>query len=459
MVRGRAASYPLRVALPPHFARAGTWAAFCALLACTPPPPAAPVAVSPEPSPASEPDPEAAADADPERSARSAALERVTARSLAIADEIAGARKLARTRDFEVELIDREGVRAFVLEEMYEDMTPEKMRLLGRIESSLGVLPVGADAEKVLLDLYEEGVLGIYDPERKTLLIGDYVAEQELDMVVGHEIAHALQDMHFDLEALQKPVDGQSDRDAAKTFLVEGEAQAAFTVWALRAMPTAADLSRQQFMADRVLELSNEMEHATLIRMLQMPYTDGTATVMAAVKERGWGVIDELYGRLPVSSEQMLHVEKLLADERPRAITSHPEKLTEAMPEHTIVWEDELGEAFLLAALADVAPAFEAREAAAGWDGDRYFALDHQSAPAQAPIVVGFIAWDSSDDARDFEREFERYLQKTKADQFALDRRGDRIVFVTEAGDDAKRLIRTAWRTFESGARPPSEAR
>lgn len=414
-----------------------------------------------EPQLAPLPEPEATDEDDPEAAA--AALARVTARSLAIADEIAQARALERTRDFAVELISREGVRKFVLDELYEDMTPAKLALLGRIESSLGVLPVGVDAEKVLLDLYEQGVLGIYDPDRKTLLIGDYVAESELDMVVGHEIAHALQDMHFDLEALQKPVDGQSDRDAAKTFLVEGGAQAAFTVWSMRAMPQDADIRRQQFMADRVLELANDLEHATLIRMLQMPYTDGTATVMQAVAVRGWGVIDDMYARLPVSSEQMLHIEKLLADEQPRAIKTDPSKLLEALPGHEVVWEDELGEAFLLAALAEVSPALEAREAAAGWDGDRYFALDVKDAPSAAPTVIGFIAWDSSDDAKDFEAAFENYLRKTKKERFALDRRGDRIVFVTEAPADgstsANKLARAAWRAFESGPRPKAQPR
>jgi hypothetical protein len=79
--------------------------------------------------------------------------------------------------------------------------------------------------------MLETGVMGVYEPKNKTLLIGTHVAESMLDMVVGHEIAHGLQDMHFDLERLQKPIRGDSDAEAARTYLVEGDAQAAYLAW------------------------------------------------------------------------------------------------------------------------------------------------------------------------------------------------------------------------------------
>ena len=448
--------YPSRVRRPRSWALPLLfWALSCESGAAATNPPEPVAATAPE---ASAPLAEVEVPADEEAAAKTA---RITKRSMEIADALAAARELTRTRDFAVELIDREGVREFVLTEMHEDMPPEKLHLLGRVESSLGVFPVGADAEQILLDLYQDGVLGIYDPKRKTLLIGDYVPERDLDMVVGHEIAHALQDMHFDLEALQEPVDGQSDRDAAKTFLVEGGAQAAFTVWAMRGPPRDEDIRHQLLMADRVLELAGQVsKYGVLIRMLQMPYTDGTATVMAAIQARGWKVIDGLYARLPVSSEQMLHVDKLLADEQPRAIDIKRDKFAEALPEHVEVWEDELGEAFLLAALSEVAPANEAREAAAGWDGDRFLAFDRKDQPDAAPIVVGFVAWDSTRDAEEFEDLFEVYLERTKGDRFRLERRGDRVVYAVELSPDLQKTVtRAAWRGFDPGARPDGVAR
>lgn len=436
-----------------------------ACLACERPEPT----VSPAPVPAADisersDDAQDTASAQPSSNSNSsidlAKLSRVQARSFVIAEEIARARALERTSEFKVELVNRAGVRDFVVAEMYEQLSPEKIRLLGRIEASLGVLPLGSDAEAILLDLYEEGVLGIYDPKRKTLLIGDYVEEEMLDMVVGHEIAHALQDMHFDLEALQKPVDGQSDRDAAKTFLVEGGAQAAFTVWAMRGGPSPEDIQRQRIMANNVLALAGQVsEHGILIRMLQMPYTDGTATVLEAVGIRGWGFIDDLYERLPASSEQMLHLDKLLRDELPRPITIDPAKALALFPEHKQVWEDELGEAFFLAALSEFEAPDVARAAAAGWDGDRYLAFDHAQTPAAAPLLLGMVAWDSTDDAKDFTEKFTRYLDETQKGRYLLDRRGDRVLYALQLPQGLTVSVRDLWRSVESGKRPAGTRR
>jgi hypothetical protein len=213
-------------------------------------------------------------------------------------------------------------------------------------------------------------------------------------------------------------------------------------------------------MANNVLAMASEVsEYGILIRMLQMPYTDGTATVLEAVGVRGWGLVDELYARHPASSEQMLHVDKLLKDERPRPISFDDTKLTGVFPGHTKVWEDELGEAFLLAALAEIESPSDAREAAAGWDGDRYVALDLSSGPAQAPVIVGMVAWDSTDDAKDFEASFERYLTKQLTTPFQLDRRGDRVLYALQLPDDLSVSVRELWRSVDSGKRPAGTPR
>src|SRR5690606_18605434 len=117
---------------------------------------------------------------------------KVDASARRIIQEVAAVRGLPVTGEFTVELISKTGVRDFVREAMYEEMTSAEIKLLGRVQTSLGVLPVGSDGEQVLLDLYELGVLGIYDPKRKVLLIGDFVDRSLLGMVVGHEGAHGL---------------------------------------------------------------------------------------------------------------------------------------------------------------------------------------------------------------------------------------------------------------------------
>ncbi|MFO0633278.1 MAG: hypothetical protein U0168_10535 [Nannocystaceae bacterium] len=79
------------------------------------------------------------------------------------------------TREVTVDVIDKAGIREFAKASLYEFTTPDELAMHGRIEASLGVVPPGSDPEAVILDLLEQGVLGLYDPKRKTLFIGDFV--------------------------------------------------------------------------------------------------------------------------------------------------------------------------------------------------------------------------------------------------------------------------------------------
>ena len=405
----------------------------------------------------------AAEAAEAERAAeRARKAQQVDAAARRIILEVARVRGLPVTGEFSVELIDKPGVREFVQTVMHEEMTPEEIHQNGRVEAAFGVIPVGREGEEVMLELLELGVLGIYDPKRKTLLIGDYVDHGSLGMVVGHEGAHGLQDMHFDLEALNQMHRGRSDFDTAKTFLIEGDAQAAYVAWTMgeRGLEAVGDdlLDAQ---ADMILQIDESMgiPYPVLARMLQMPYTDGTRSVIRLARSQGWAAIDALYEDLPTTTEQMLHLDKLAKREPARPVSVDPSPLLALAPDHAPAWEDELGEAALLAMLADVADPDRARRAAAGWGGDRFVSLERETEPAAAPLLVGVVAWDTSQDAKQFEPVFRAYLQKHKPDDHLLARKGDKLIYATHfrdvidpsAQDPAKALEQAAWAAFDVG--------
>jgi hypothetical protein len=446
----------------PFASRAAGLALGLALAACQAPPPSQDPG---EPAAEVEEDPrsdvrDADAVAAEQAEARAAEQAKVDAAARRIIQEVAASRGLPVKGEFDVELISKTGVREFVKQVMYEEMTVEEIQITGRVQAALGVVPVGSDGEQVLLDLLEFGVLGIYDPKRKVLLIGDFVDRSALGMVVGHEGAHGLQDMHFDLEALNHMNKGRSDLDTAKTFLIEGDAQAAYLAWMTGNEGIGSigdDLLDTQ--ADMVLQIQDGMgiPYPTLARMLQMPYTDGTRSVIQLARSEGWDTIDDLYEELPTTTEQMLHPDKLLAREPAREVKVDPAPLLALAAEHEVVWEDELGEASLVAMLADVATPHTAREAAAGWGGDRYLALERKNEPAAAPLLVGVIAWDSKAEAKQFEPVFRDYLQKHKPDDHLVARKGDKIIYATHtrvldageaASSSASALSKAAWKAF-----------
>lgn len=446
--------------------RVGAFTALTLLLGC-------PAAI-PEPNPlppdsakAAEPEPEAA----PEEAAKSEPkaapedgdgwLTAETAQSEAsrILEEVAAARNLPVTQTVEVDVVDRPGIREFAKRSMYEHTTPEELARLGRVQSSMGMIPRGADAEQIVLDLLEEGVAGFYDPKEKTLFIGDFVDKVTLSMVVGHEIAHGLQDMHFDLVKHQEPLRHRNDEETARRFLIEGGAQATYLAWVsgTSGLESIED-GVLDAMGNQVLDLADyASDYPILVRSLQLPYADGTATVTRLVRQKGWKAVNELYERLPDSSEQMLHIDKLLAREKPIPTKMDVGVLQALIPDTELLWHDTLGEAELLSMLAQSVRSTEARRAASGWGGDHYVAIekageragDRQDGGAwSVPLVVGVTIWDTDRDAQEFEEVFSDYLQRMVPDDHAIDRKGDRVLFATGIPPevDASKLVATAWK-------------
>ncbi|MEM9458827.1 MAG: hypothetical protein AAGF11_31910 [Myxococcota bacterium] len=372
-----------------------------------------------------------------------------------ILEEIAKARNLPITRTVHVDVVDKPGIRKFAKRSMYETTTPQELRLLGRVQASMGIIPRDEDPEQIVLDLLEDGVAGFYDPKAQTLFIGDFVDKVTLSMVVGHEIAHGLQDMHFDLQKHQQPLRHRADEETARRFLIEGGAQATYLAWVAgeQGLGVIED-GVLDAMGNQVLDAAHLVsDYPILARSLQLPYADGTATVARLVRDKGWEAIDALYDDLPQSSEQMLHIDKLLAREAPIPTQVDADGLTALWPESTMVWHDTIGEAELLSMLAHVEPASVARRAAAGWGGDHYVALDlppdrQGNNTPSVPVVVGVTVWDSDRDAQEFAENFGDYLERMVPDH-AIDRRGDQVLFVTGIPPQtpASKLMSTAWKS------------
>ncbi len=276
-------------------------------------------------------------------------------------------------------------------------------------------------------------------------------------MVVGHEIAHGLQDMHFDLATYQTPMDGQSDAESARTFLIEGDAQAAYLAWVSgeAGLASIADpvLDAQ---GDQALALAGVIDNPILARLLQLPYADGAATVVRLARDHGWAAVDALYAELPSTSEQMLHIDKLLAREPAVPIRVDPAPLLARLPGYAQVWADDLGEATLLAMLADVASVVEARRGAAGWGGDRFVVIERatDAATHRLPVAIGVITWDSKLDADEFGPSFRTYLEGKMPGAFVLERRGRRFLYATRVREPATRqlIAELGWDMFTVGA-------
>jgi hypothetical protein len=144
-------------------------------------------------------------------------------------------------------------------------------------------------------------------------------------------------------------------------------------------------------------------------------YRDGLRFVEAMRRQRPTVSADELFRRLPASSEQVLHPEKYAAGEPAREAAVDVESF--AREGWRPAAATPLGEIGVRGVLLAGVPVAEASRAAAGWGGDRAFLFEREG---RAPLFVWKTVWDGAVDAQEFYRSFNA-LQRQRAVPEAAD--------------------------------------
>src|SRR5260370_13690382 len=68
---------------------------------------------------------------------------------------------------------------------------------------------------------------GLYDPKPDEVYIADWSPLADQRMVMAHELTHALEDQHFQIEAWVKAARPNEDAELARDAVLEGSAMAA----------------------------------------------------------------------------------------------------------------------------------------------------------------------------------------------------------------------------------------
>jgi hypothetical protein len=226
------------------------------------------------------------------------------------------------------------------------------LRALGLLEGAdLG--PVG--------ELDANTIAGFYDTETRELVVRGPTLTPFVRQVLVHELTHALDDQHFDLEP------DVADDEAALAFeaLVEGDAVVVESRY-LASLPTeereaALEEERASFggggvgVPDIVAELS------------AFPYRDGPLLVIGLLEAGGQARLDAAFRSPPDNTAEVLHPERFL-DGPGRA------GVAPVRADGRVVDEGVLGELILRLMLAQSLSDDRASRAAAGWAGDRYVA-------------------------------------------------------------------------------------
>jgi hypothetical protein len=252
------------------------------------------------------------------------------------------------------------------------EVPPDVIRAEGEMLVALGLAPPSFDYSAAILALMSGELAGYYEPLDKTMYLAADLGETDSEATLSHELVHALQDQHYDLGKLLEFRADASDLQGAVHALAEGDATSAMLDAMLeRQGAKATDLSEEllgpQLRASSLLSGVGIPVPDILKRSLVAPYVDGIEFVHALRRRAGWAEVDRAWKSPPISTEQLLHVEKYFAHEPPLEVPppNGPEG-TAGTP-----YTDVLGEESLRLILEEWVPRRTAVEAAQGWGGDR----------------------------------------------------------------------------------------
>lgn len=321
--------------------------------------------------------------------------------------QIEKATGLAFKRPPKVERRSTDEVRAFLEKEFNENIPPLELAGAQQAYQLFGLLPDTMDLRKFMLRLLSEQVIGYYDPAAKILYVVSDTSRGRgalVEVTLAHELVHALQDQYLPLDSIQKQRD-DNDRQTAAQAVMEGQA-----TYEQMSIMLGGDVAvRIPGGWNRVRDMIRENQTAMpvfssapmlLQETLLFPYLSGAEFVRRFKDVRK----DQVpWKPLPASTEQVLHIDKYVANERPVQV------ILPALQAGTKVYENDLGEfetrLFLFQALQDIGTA---ARSAAGWAGDRYQVV---SLPA-GPGITWVTVWDTPIDAGEFRDAAQRAAQR-----------------------------------------------
>jgi len=193
------------------------------------------------------------------------------------------------------QLITRAAVESYLLSKFNDDESAKRLQRDEVVLKKFGLLDRDFDLKPFLLALLKEQIEAFYDSKTKTVNLLDWVGPEEEQPVLAHELTHALQDQHSDLEKWddQTPDDvshdfagdqdhlARDEMDTARDAVAEGQATAVMWDCVLKPLgkslikdPEVLDLVKSQMNAS---EDSPVMARAPLLLSESMlfPYREG----------------------------------------------------------------------------------------------------------------------------------------------------------------------------------------
>ena len=348
----------------------------------------------------------------------------------------------------------RDEIRAYVIRQMDEDKNADERYADARSAEAFGLLPKSFDLDSFMVELLTEQIAGLYDPKAHEFYIADWIPLEDQRMVMAHELTHALEDQHFQIETWLKAARPNDDAELAREAFLEGSAMAAMVDYLLRGTGrSVTDMPEfdPSLLTGDIGSSPSLLKAPPFIKdSLVFPYFAGMTFTAAALKPVGWNSIGKVFNNPPASTQQIMHpalyksghvAEKVALPDIQAKLGKDWKKLDDNL----------MGEFGWKEALKQYLGEERAAPLAAAWEGDRYLVYEQQ--PSKRLLLVARIHLASDEQANRFFGQYSELLEKKHEQRSGLFRRPNFFSFETPDGGVFVRCSGSDCLTLEGGDR------
>ncbi|HKN00220.1 MAG TPA: hypothetical protein VJX23_06860 [Candidatus Binataceae bacterium] len=369
-------------------------------------------------------------------------------------------RQLSFTKPVPLVIEDRNEAEDQMEADLARDYSDDQLRADGLAGAMLGLYPAGMDLKAESLKLLRNQVAGFYDPRSQQMVMVsgaaelgflfsavEFVAQRDAagEMVLAHELTHALQDQHFDLNKKLDEVKNNDDRGLAFKCVAEGDATIAGLAYVAGTMDAATLDNLLAHLGDIsgafAAEAPGTPEGLSVPLIFQ--YSDGVRFVAEAYRRGGWKAVDALYGNPPLSTQQIIHPADYFDHPKP-PVDVEVHGYDHAMASWKKVDDDTYGE-LLLRVILQRNLGKDAREVALAqrWSGDQMIILQS----GREISVIWMVAFADDASARKFAAAYASILDKLLGTaRHEIDYRNDAVLIVVGNGaQDMETMAPAIW--------------
>ena len=274
---------------------------------------------------------------------------------------------------------------------------------------TLGLMTEDQSLEDKVLALQLRQVSTLLDDRTGEVYVLSDAADITPELELSYAMAYTggLLQALFDVASLSDRTTDTSDRFRAVSALISGDIAMVAGGYPLNETSNATNAQpRNTGQAGPTENIATNIP--TIVRKLSLfPRTEGKWFVEDLFfNSNSWDTVNRAYDSPPVSTEQVLHPEKYLANELPVPVSlqGFPTLMNSGW---SLTAQDTIGEFLLKSYLEEHLSEEQAAEAAAGWGGDTYILMSNAEL---GRLLVGLFTFDTVPDAQDFYSAFEDFM-------------------------------------------------